>query len=614
MCGIAGYIGYDERLNEAVLRRMQKALTHRGPDAEGVMNRSLEQAGGPRLMVGMAHTRLSILDLSDAGRQPMASAGEKQWLCYNGEFFNSPDVRAGMASRGVDFRSTSDTEVLLNLCVEKGVDKAVQLVNGMFAFSFYDESQRSLCLVRDRAGQKPLYYALLNDHSLVYASEIPALLASGLIDSKSLDVQAMDQYWTLGYTTGENTFYKAIRCLRPGTILRWESGRSTFKEYWRLRFVPDDSSPKNIDAYADELVPLLEDAVRVRLLSDVPVGLCLSGGIDSALIALMMSRLREEVPAYTIAFPGQAHDESQHASALARQLKLPHQVLPVSGTDGHLFRRIAEGYGEPFGDASSIPMYFLSELIRQHATVALTGDGGDELFGGYHHYRDGLRLWGRDLLSEEARGPALSWREQIYRIIGPARGFPLKQRHVNGALRRRIYGPSLLGAADHRSTLASRRKWMSGEPDRDALAAMQDCDFHTYMTDDVLRKVDRMSMAHGLECRSPFMDYRVMEFAARLPARVKMSPAGEGKLLLRHILSRFIPEDLYRRPKQGFTPPWEAWCVGAMREAARRDWRALNDPFVQTQAIDLLVPADESGSPVLSWMAYAYLTWSSGRS
>lgn len=607
MCGIAGYIGTDPRLDETLLLRMRDALAHRGPDDMGIMTRVVKREDNAGLRVGMAHARLSVLDLSEAGHQPMSSPDGAHWICYNGEFYNSPECRTELVGE-MTFRSASDTEVLLALCVREGVT-AVKRVNGLFAFAFYDEAAGSLQLCRDRAGQKPLYYTILPDGSLLYASEIPALLASGLIDASAIDGQALDHFWTLGYTTGERTVYEAIRRLRPGRILGWKNGTCVEEEYWHLRFEPCDEPARSLDDYADEGAALLEDAVRLRLLSDVPVGICLSGGIDSALIALMISRLRADVPAYTIAFEDDSHDESGHAAAMAKYLNLPHQILRVDGDMSHAFERIAGWYGEPFGDASAIPMYFLSELIRRHATVALTGDGGDELFGGYHHYREGLRLWGKPRISRMAR--INSVRDCAMALLGVERGFSLMQRHVNGRLRKKIYGPSLNGHYRHGDTLRERMQWMTGR-NQDVLSAMQNCDFHTYMTDDVLVKVDRMSMAHGLECRSPFMDYRVMEFAARLPMRAKISPEGEGKLLLRHILSRGMPDALHRRPKQGFTPPWERWCVGAVRDRLRADWLAMDDPYTRREAIDVLVPQTGEGSPILSWMAFAYLTWRKG--
>lgn len=612
MCGIAGFIGTDARLDETRLKRMQEALRHRGPDDGGIrfFESAGEGGGEAPLRVGMAHRRLSILDLSPAGRQPMADAGERHWICYNGEFYNSPDIRTDLSRRGVEFRSTSDTEVLLQLCRRDGVPDAVRRVNGMFAFSHFDAASRVLHLARDRAGQKPLFYVRLPDGSLLYASEIPALLASGLVETDDLDVQAIDQFWTLGYTTGARTFYRAIRRLRPGSLARWQQGQLDISSYWQVSFAPEDAPDKSLDAYADELESLLEDSVRLRLLSDVPVAVCLSGGIDSSLVAAMVSRLRRDVPAYTVSFAGTDHDESAAASAVAAHLGLPHRILDVAGALSPEFARIAGWTGEPFGDASSIPMYFLSREIRRHATVALTGDGGDELFGGYAHYREGLGIWGGMRPIPGARSAGRRW---LLRGMGLERGFLRMQRHVNGGLRRKLFTPDALSRIDPAVTLQERRRWIAGAADpAHAPARMQNCDFHTYMTDDVLAKVDRMSMAHGLECRSPFMDHRLIEWAARLPARITLAEDGTGKRVLGHLLGRFLPERLFRRPKQGFTPPWETWCTGEMRETLRKDWRGMADPFMRKEAIDVLAPPDGGGSPVLSWMAYSYATWRRG--
>ncbi|HMP74399.1 MAG TPA: asparagine synthase (glutamine-hydrolyzing) [Kiritimatiellia bacterium] len=639
MCGIAGFIGSDPRLDEAMLRRMHEAQKHRGPDDAGVLFQNLESAGdAPPLRVGLAHNRLSIQDLSSAGHQPMSDAEQACWICYNGEFYNSPVHRSAMKRSGVSFRSTSDTEVLLYLCRDRGVEKALGEVNGMFAFAFYDATLRHMHLCRDRAGQKPLFYLHLTDGSLVFASEIPALLATGLVNVQELDPVALDQYWTLGYTAGEHTFFKDIRRLRPGSMLTWRDRRAEITSYWSVTFDPVDEG-RSMGEYVDELIPLLEDSVRLRLLADVPVGICLSGGIDSALMALMISRLRADVPAYTIAFEGTPEDESRHATAIAKHLGIEHRVLNVSGDMASDFPAIAAWYGEPFGDASSIPMYFLSKMIREHATVALTGDGGDELFGGYHHYREGMRVWGEGLQVAGCRlqvGGGKEIEPRMTRMVGGMdwgrkfrvssfkfqvsgfrdlalgwlgieRGYPLVQRHVNRKLKRKLYGKELWTELNRVGEADVRRHWLAAS--RDPLAAMQNCDFHVYMTDDVHTKVDRMSMAHALECRSPFMDYRIIEWAARLPARIKLAPDGRGKLVLRELLGNFMPRELYERPKQGFTPPWEKWCEGALRENLRKDWMELDDPLMRKEAIDCLVPGEGSVSPVLSWMAYSFVEW-----
>lgn len=603
-----------------MLRQMQEAQKHRGPDDCGIMFRVVESAdkNRPPLRMGMAHNRLSIQDLSAAGHQPMSDEAGRYWLCYNGEFYNSPGYREYLKAKGEGFRSTSDTEVLLKLCAREGVESTLAKVNGMFAFGFCDTVGRQLTLCRDRAGQKPLFYVKLPDGSLVYASEIPALLATGLVDQEAIDRQAFDHYWTLGYTTGEHTFYRDIRRLRPGSMMLWREGKAAIKEYWSVSFVPEDTG-KAMDKYVDELIPLLEDAVKLRLLSDVPVGICLSGGIDSALMAVMISRLRVDVPAFTIAFEGTPEDEARHASAVARHLGIEHRVLNVTGDMAAEFPVIAGWYGEPFGDASSIPMYFLSRLIREHATVALTGDGGDELFGGYHHYREAVQLRERSMLL--VLGSLLEgggWREGVkrvasdlyYRGLDPAMALARRGSKLNRRLARSIYSEKVFGEVDHKATLMARA---GGEGvrggRRGVLEAMQDADFHTYMTDDVHTKVDRMSMAHALECRSPFMDYRVIEWVARLPARVKLASDGRGKLILRELLSRFMPRELYERPKQGFTPPWERWCEGHLRQQVRQEWHDRDDPLVQKESIDTLVPSRGPVSPVLSWLAYSYNEW-----
>ena len=443
----------------------------------------------------------------------------------------------------------------------------------------------------------------LADGSLVFASEIPALLASGLVDKGRIDLQGFDQFWTIGYTAGERTFYQDIHRLPPGHSLHWEQGAIDVQAYWSLDFCPDEEDARTLDDCADELEELLRDAMRLRFLSDVPLGLCLSGGIDSALMALMVSQIDPTIPAYTISFSGTGYDESAAAAAVADHLGLPHHILEVSAEQQQDFQRIAEHMGEPFGDVSVIPTYYLSEMIRKHATVALTGDAGDELFGGYSHYFEGLRIWGR---GEVPPRESLGVRERILRMLGLKLGYNLMQRHLNQRTKRHVYTPDARKGIQPGETFKLRRRWMDVARRGNVLEAMQNADFHVYLTDDVLAKADRMSMAHGLELRSPFLDHRIMEWAARLPTRYKIGPDGRGKYILRHILSRHLPSELYERPKQGFTPPWEEWCRGGLRNEIRTDWKDHRFPLVSDEAVEYLVPPAGEVSSILSWMAFTY--------
>jgi asparagine synthase (glutamine-hydrolysing) len=610
MCGIAGFIGTDERLSEDVLQRMQRAQSHRGPDDTGIYFRQLVGEDGRAVRCGAAHNRLSILDLSQAGHQPMISADDRHVLCYNGEFYNYRHYQGKLRHQGVPLTSNSDTEVLLHLCRLEGVEKAVAEINGMFAFSFFDADEVRLTLCRDRAGQKPLYYSLLDDGSLLYASELPALLASGLIPEE-LDLAAFDAYWTVGYTYATQTIYRHVKRLPPGYIGVWHRDAFRPHSYWQVNFDPVDTGA-SLDDHIDALLDLLRDAVRLRLVSDVPVGICLSGGLDSILVATVMSQLKAEVPAYTIAFDDARHNEADAAAAVAATLGLEHHVLRVNQHQSSLFADIAGWYGEPFGDASSVPMYFLAQLIRQHATVALTGDGGDELFGGYQHYQQALSIWGTAPQSAGSdRGARTALRRQVLRWMGFERGYLRMQSHLNRRLKRRLYTQQAWQVTARQQGPMDRREWLNGS--QDLLARMQNLDFHVYMTDDVLAKVDRMSMAHGLECRSPFMDYRIIEWAAKLPAHVKIDQQGRGKLILRETLARFLPASHYDRPKQGFTPPWEAWFRGALQEQVRRDWRMSGLPHVRPTLDQALVPEQGTPSPVLSWLVFSYLQWDKQR-
>ncbi len=613
MCGIVGFISDREVMDEASLVRMRDALTHRGPDDAGVILRNgkgIPCRPGEKGTVGLAHRRLSIIDLSPAGRQPMSNEDGSVWIVCNGEFYNFADYRQELETKGHRFRSRCDTETILHLYEEYGIDETLRRINGMFAFALWDARRGQLILARDRLGKKPLFYAQPAG-GLVFASELGALRAGGFVAADALDLTALDQIWSVGCTVGERTLFKSVRKLCPAQYLVWSGGQAKFHEYWDCPFGVDVRRGETDDALADELEALLTDAIRLRLVADVPVGLFLSGGVDSSVIAALAARLTGgRVASYTIGFPQSDFDEVPHAQAVADHLRLGNTVLTVNEDLSESFDRIAGQFGEPFGDSSAVPTFFVSKLARQHVTVALTGDGGDELFAGYESFRQGMRIWGsgaeRRPFLRPLTVPEKLWELKL-RWLGFPAAFPLLDGKLGWRGRRKLFTPAYLRAVDRRDTFRDRFIWLDRVRDADLLSRLQYVTLKTWLPDDFLPKVDVMSMAHALECRSPLLDYRIVEFAARLPFAAKMDERGRGKRILRKILGRHVPEKLFDRPKQGFGVPWEHWCRGPLGDALRERWRKLRSPHFRPDAADWLFPAGRIGVNFLQWNAFVTL-------
>lgn len=615
MCGIAGFISESPRFSPDLLVRMRDTLSHRGPDACGWAGWNgsvkVEDIAGP-ISAGLAHRRLSIIDLSPLGHQPMSNEDGTVWIAFNGEIYNFQEFRAELESKGHCFRSRSDTETILHLYEEYGVEGLLQRINGMFAFAIWDVRKRQLVLARDRVGKKPLYYARLDDGSLLFASEMKALLESGLVERSRLDGVALDQIWTFGYPVGSRTVYAGIRQLGAGSYMTWEGGRIHEGRYWNVPFGHEPASERSLDDQADELESLLEDAVRIRLIADVPLGLFLSGGIDSSLIAAMGVKVAgKALRSFTIAFGDADYDESNHARAVAAHLGLENQVLRVDEDLYSHSQEIVRYFDEPFGDSSAVPTYFVAKLARQHVTVALSGDGGDELFAGYPWYREGLRLWGVPAQRAAFHRP-LPVKERLrdlkLRLDGPVRGFTHIQKLLSEKRRQSLFSSEFRAAIPAGVSRAEREALFPGPARGGVLSSMQACDIQSYLVSDILVKVDRMSMAHALECRSPLLDYRVIEFAARLPYAARYDERGKGKRVLRQLLARHVPRELFERPKQGFSVPWHRWCTGGEAIKLAAAWRSAAAPVFDSEAADGLFPPDGSRQPDLTWLAFSTLS------
>lgn len=600
MCGLAGILvpgPADPEWLARQTRAMADTLRHRGPDDEGVW---VDGSHG----IGLGFRRLSILDLSTLGHQPMHSPSGRYTIVFNGEVYNHGALRGELRREGFAFRGHSDTEVLLAACERWGVLPAVERFVGMFALAVYDARERVLHLVRDRLGIKPLYYAH-RPGLLVFGSELRAVMAEPSIP-RAIDPAGLSQFLRYLYVPAPATIFTAARKLLPGHSLAIQDVAGELppsRPYWSLHAHATaglEAPVTGTDAeVVDQADRLLQEAVALRMEADVPLGALLSGGIDSStVVAMMQAASSRPIQTYSISFPGTPHDEGPAARGVAEYLGTEHHDLPVGERDAlAAVPRVLEHMDEPFADPSQIPTLLVSELARRDVTVALTGDGGDELFAGYNRYR-----WGPALIARADRWPgavtrgagaALGWLSQDAwdRIAGIARPvLPRRARHrlpgekirkfaellrAPDALRRyqMLYSvwpePGALLAAPEPGAGQDRllAELLRAVPGRPLLDRAMVADQAVYLPDDLLAKVDRMSMAVSLEARVPILDHRVVEFAWRLRPEHKIRD-GQGKWILRELLARRVPRALVERPKVGFTVPMAAWLRGALRPLA----------------------------------------------
>lgn len=595
---------------------MRDSLVHRGPDEAGEVYFSFSGNVGAEdedPYCGLGHRRLSILDLTPAGNQPLCNEDGSLWITYNGEFYNFMSHRQDLEDRGHRFKSHTDTEVVLHLFEEHGIEKTLQRMNGMWAFGLYDARRRRLILARDRIGKKPLYYAEVQG-GLVFASEMKAIYASGLIDLQRFDEHAVAESLRLGTPLSPRTMLEQIRLLPQGHYAVWEDGRLSLRAYYQHPWERVSPEPRTLDDFADELEVLLEDAIRLRFIADVPVGLFLSGGVDSSLIAAIATRkLGRHVHCHSISFEHDDYDESSYARKVAEFLDLPLQVHSASVAGADQFESIAQHIDQPIGDASLIPTYLVSRCAHAAGVKAvLTGDGGDELFGGYNTYRTAIDLWGpaseRNPANPRKTRAERSWEARV-RVMGFERGYLALQSQFSWLHRLKLYQSAWKAICSNHSVMKRRRLPFSRVRHRPLLDQMQYSDMQTLMVDVILRKVDMMSMANSIECRSPLLDYRILEFAARLPVEHKMQPRMRGKIILRHLLSRYLPASLYERPKMGFCMPWETVCAGDFANALKARWRNMGAPGIRPEAGEWLFEEQGVGGMFRKWAAFTQVVF-----
>lgn len=591
MCGIAGLVDLKRRFGPDELRsiasRMADSLSHRGPDDRGVW---IDAEAG----VALGHTRLAIIDLSPAGAQPMISSCGRFVLSYNGEVYNAPELRAELQAAGRPFRGHSDTEAMLEGFAVWGVRPTIERLIGMFAFAVWDRSSHRLMLARDRLGIKPLYWGHANG-GLVFASELKALKA--LPDwHGEIDRDALSAFLRYGYVPTPMSIYRGIHKLAPGTLLECgESGDVEHTAYWSLSEAAErgQASPLDVsDAAAQEMLEsVLADAVRRRMVADVPLGMFLSGGIDSSTVAaLMQAHSSQPIRTFSIGFREPAYDEAAHAKQVASHLGTEHTELYVTPAEAQaVIPKLQHIYDEPFADSSQIPTYLVSEMTRRHVTVALSGDGGDEVFAGYNRYGQGLAL---ARMIRTLPKPMRQAMAGAMTAVTPGM-WDYLSRVVPRQMRPRLVGDKIhkfAGVLPEDSVGFYRRlitQWSeasylvegAGELDESLYASklrerfpddvswMQYLDTLTYLPDDILTKVDRASMAVALEVRVPLLDHRVVELSWRLPQRFKLR-GGVGKWLLRQIAYKYVPKRLLERPKMGFGVPIDRWLKGPLKDWA----------------------------------------------
>ena len=604
MCGIAGFAFTDARhpVDPELLGRMTDVLRHRGPDADGFHVRP---------GVGLGHRRLSIIDLS-TGDQPMYNETRSVAVVFNGEIYNFAELARELGARGHTLASRSDTETLVHAYEDFGLE-FVKRLRGMFAFALWDESQRRLVLGRDRAGKKPLYYHV-DAERLVFASEIKALLRDPSI-KRRVSVEGLSDYFTFGVIPAPGTVFQDIRQIPPGHLLVWERGQARLHEYWDVVF--DNTGPATPGAASEAFSALFDEAVRMRMVADVPLGAFLSGGIDSsAVVASMARQSARPVVTTSVGFAERTHSELEHARVVAAALGTEHHELLVRPDAMADLPRLVWHLDQPFADSSALPTYYVSRAARERVTVALSGDGGDELFAGYQRrygiHRLEQRL--RRLIPGSIRRGVLAPLSRIYprseRIPRPLRlklvlsnlGQSFERAYFNDMSlfleeeKRDLCTPELLSQARHHDPVAAFARHFDRVRDADPLSRVLYVDFKTWLANDILVKVDRMSMACSLEVRAPLLDHKIIEFAASLPPQLKFRGSVSKYLLKRHVADRLPAADVHRQ-KQGFELPLATWLRGELREMAHDllfSARATGRGYVRPEAVRRLWDTHQS--------------------
>jgi len=567
MCGIAGIAdSAPSAVDQPTIHRMCQTIVHRGPDDEGILVK-----GG----VGLGMRRLSIIDLP-GGHQPVFNEDRSVWIVFNGEIYNFPELRRELESRGHRFYTHTDTEVIVHLYEDYGAE-CVQKLRGMFAFALYDERQRRLLLARDRLGKKPLHYALVNGR-LLFGSEIKAILAVAP-ELAEVDQRALLQYFYFGYVPDPLTAFTAIKKLPPGHLLEFEQGKIAIRRYWDFpRY--GTHSPGSEEECLEELEHRLAEAVRIRLISDVPLGALLSGGADSSLVVALMARAASgPVKTFSIGFRQADFDETPYARKVAERFGTDHHELILEPDVVQTVETLTRSLEEPFGDSSMLPTYYVCQMARKHVTVALSGDGGDEAFAGYDRYRIHLRDRTHEWIPDAGRS---LYRKHLHKLVPyqmPGRNLaysvslPWSERYIEGVSLQPFQREMKLLSADFAKLgegaddpLQTMRDYLAAAPAEDPVDRVLYLDSKTYLPGDILTKVDRMSMAHSLEGRVPMLDHVFLEWVTGLKSEWKLRGRTQ-KYILRKLAERVgVPKEVLNRPKQGFSLPLVHWMRHELKD------------------------------------------------
>ncbi|NMM48688.1 asparagine synthase (glutamine-hydrolyzing) [Marinigracilibium pacificum] len=620
MCGITGVFALNEigRMQMIHLSNATSALAHRGPDDQGLYN---------DYRVALGHRRLSVIDLSNAGHQPMSDKTGRYHIVFNGEIYNYRQLRTELQQGGVEFTSDSDTEVLLQLLINKGIE-ALDSINGFFAFAFYDSQKEEIYLARDRFGIKPLYYHI-DDDKLLFASEAKSIHNYGL--EKNIDKEALSIYLQLNYIPAPHTMIEGIKKLMPGTYVKCNSnGELTFSNYYNLP-TPEHFTGLSYEDAQKKLRELLEKSVEARLIADVPTGTFLSGGIDSSIITAIASKKKPDLKSFSIGFHDQPFfDETNYASATAKHLGVDHTIFSLTIDDLYSnLNDMLDSLSEPFADSSALPVYLLSKLTRDHITVALSGDGADELFAGYNKYSAFQKVLNPGIKENLALAGSSIWKylpqsrsskigntfRQLNRFAGGAKLEPKDRYWFWATFMQEKEAQSYL-TSDYRGNSKHVIEELCKYIHKGSINEVLNNDLSLVLTNDMLAKVDLMSMAHALEVRVPFLDHNVVNFAQSLTVDYKIN-GNMKKRILQDAFKDDLPEILYNRPKKGFEVPLLPWMRGELKSRIKNEW--LNPSVISDQGIfdpnaikaltDKLFSSNPGDSHATTWALIVFQQW-----
>src|SRR5271165_1315960 len=617
MCGIAGVVSAtrESNITEALVHHMCDQIVHRGPDDEG-----LYVADG----AGLGMRRLSIIDLS-GGHQPVFNEDRSAWIVYNGEVYNFPELRPELESRGHRFYTKTDTEVIIHLYEEMGAD-CVKKLRGMFGLAIYDKTKRKLILARDRLGKKPLHYAL-HKGNLYFASEIKSILAVAP-ELAEVNSQGLLEYLNYGYVPEPLTAFTGIHKLPSGHLLEFENGEIRIRQYWDLPQY-NTHSPKSEEECLEELERRLFEATKIRLISDVPLGAFLSGGTDSSIVVGLMARASSgPVKTFSIGFKKDDFNESDYARIVAKKFETDHHEMILEPDVVHTVEHLTSSLEEPFGDSSMLPTYYVSQMARQHVTVALSGDGGDEIFAGYDRYRihadrqffEHVPEWARKFFRNQVfpRLPnSMQGRKLSYNIT-----LPWQERYVDGLSFLPAFERDTPLLSDDFRAIMKRsddlgnvlRRRFAAAPAKDPVSQILYVDTKTYMVDDILAKVDRMSMLNSLEVRVPILDHVFIEWVTGLPSEWKLR-GNTQKYILRKLAERLgVPREALHRPKQGFALPLVHWMRNELKDMLMilLEPRTLQRGYFEAEGIRKLMNDHLYGGKVLTgriWRLLMFELW-----